>query len=123
MTMADDGPAHLRPACGWSGNDVGRVMSDPVPVWTFQALRVEYNDEPLRVLEERRLPAGECTLEAARLMFMRRFEDPEYARMHGVPKLEAVRFLDQNDGEVLRYTLYRYYRDLVAREATAVQDT
>ena len=97
-------------------------MSSPVPVWSFQAIRVAYNDDPLRVLEERRLPAGECTLEAARLMFMRRFEDPEYAKMHGVPKLEAVRFLDQDGSEVLRYTLYHYYRDLVARDATAARE-
>ncbi len=96
-------------------------MDDPDPVWTFQAIRVAYKDEPLRVLEERSFLARECTLEAARMLFMRRFEDPEYAKRHGVPKIEAVRFLDQSGSEVLRYTVYHYYRDLVAREASATQ--
>lgn len=92
-------------------------MGDPDQVWTFQAIRVAYKDEPLRVLEERVFPAKECTLDVARMMFMRRFEDPKYAKRYGVPKLEAVRFLDQTDTEVLRYTIYHYYRDSIAKEA------
>ena len=94
-------------------------MSDPGPVWTFQAVRMAYKDEPLRILEERRFPSNECTLEAARVLFMRRFEDPGYAKKRGVPKIEAVRFLDQSGTEVLRYSIYNYYRDHIRREGEA----
>ena len=34
-------------------------MNDPDEGWTFQAIRVAYKDEPLRVLEERLFPARE----------------------------------------------------------------
>ena len=46
-------------------------MRDPDRVWTFQAIRVAYKDEPLRVLEEHFFLAPECTVETARMSFMR----------------------------------------------------
>jgi hypothetical protein len=86
-------------------------------VSVFQAIRVPYSDEPLRVLEERFIPASECTLDVAKAMFMMRFEDKNYARKHGALWPDAVRFLDERGEEILRYTSWNYLRDVTTRES------
>jgi hypothetical protein len=80
----------------------------------FQALQIEYKDKPLRVLDEKFLPASECTLEAAKAMFQARFEDRAYSRKHGLLKPDAVRFLDEGGAEVLRYTSFDYLKECAA---------
>jgi exonuclease III len=85
-------------------------------VCRFQAIKAPYRNEPLRVLEERFLPASECTLTAAKAMFMMRFEDKSYSRKYGALWPDAVRFLDERGEEVLRYTSWNYLRETTARE-------
>ncbi len=57
---------------------MGFAMSRRGYICLFQALQIEYKDKPLRVLDEQFLPAGECTLEVAKVMFQARFEDRAY---------------------------------------------
>jgi exonuclease III len=92
-------------------------MSSRNYVCLFQAIKVPYKDEPLRVLEQRFLPASECTLDAAKAMFMVRFEDKSYSRKHGALWPDAVRFLDERGEELLRYTCWNYLREVTTRES------
>ena len=55
-------------------------MASRAYVCLFQAIKVPYKDEPLRVIEQKFLPASECTLDAAKAMLMMRFEDKSYPR-------------------------------------------
>ena len=57
-------------------------MASRAYVCLFQAIKVPYKDEPLRVIEQKFLPASECTLDAAKAMLMMRFEDKSYSRKH-----------------------------------------
>jgi exonuclease III len=88
-------------------------MSSRTDACRFQAILFPYKDEPLRVLEERFLPAGECTLEAAKAMMMMRFEDRNYVRRYGALWPDAVRFLDEQGEEILRYTCWSYLRESI----------
>ena len=92
-------------------------MSGRSYICLFQALQIEYKDKPLRVLDEQFLPASECTLEAAKAMFQKRFEDRAYSREHGLLKPDAVRFLAEDGAEVLRYTSFDYLKECAARKA------
>ncbi len=92
-------------------------MSRLDQVWTFQAIQLPDKDRPLRVLEQVLLSADDCTLEAAKLMFMRRFEDKAYRRKHGPLAPDAVRFVDEDGVEVLRYTSWSYLREQSMEEA------
>ncbi len=87
------------------------------PIWTLQVVRLPYGDEPLSVLEERTDPASECTIEVARVIFMARFEGPGYMVGQRRLKPDAVRVLDENGAEVLRYTVWNYFREVTEREA------
>jgi hypothetical protein len=77
---------------------------------------IEHKSEPLRVLEEQFLPADQCSLEIARIMFMQRFEDKSYSRKYNVLWPDAVRFLDQGGHEAVRYTAWNYLREITTRE-------
>ncbi len=89
-------------------------MSDRI--CPFQVIMGEHKGEPLRVLEERFLPASQCSLEVAKVEFMRRFEDRSYSRKHHVLWPDAVRFLDQSGNEVVRYTAWNYLREITTKE-------
>ena len=91
-------------------------MSGRSYICLFQALQIAYRDKPLRVLDEQFLPASECTLEAAKALFQKRFEDRAYARKHGLLKPDAVRFLDEGGAEILRYTSFDYLKECTARK-------
>ncbi|HEX2552974.1 MAG TPA: hypothetical protein VHL98_04680 [Microvirga sp.] len=86
-------------------------------VFRFQALRVSYGDRPLRVLEEKFMPASQCTREAARLLFMKLFEDRAFARRHGLLQPDAVRFIDEQGTEILRYSSWDYLKETAGRQA------
>ena len=91
-------------------------MASRAYVYLFQAIKVPYKDEPLRVIEQRFLPASECTLDAAKAMLMMRFEDKSYPRQHGALWPDAVRFLDEQGQEILRYTCWSYLKEVTSRE-------
>jgi hypothetical protein len=91
-------------------------MAKRAYVYLFQAIKVPYKDEPLRVIEQRFLPASECTLDAAKAMLMMRFEDRSYPRQHGALWPDAVRFLDEQGQEILRYSCWNYLREVTSRE-------
>lgn len=91
-------------------------------VFLFQAIKVPYKDEPLRVIEQKSLPASECTLDAAKAMLMMRFEDRSYPRRYGALWPDAVRFLDEQGQEVLRYTCWSYLREITSGEGDWEQD-
>ena len=91
-------------------------MASRAYVCLFQAIKVPYKDEPLRVIEQKFLPASECTLDAAKAMLMMRFEDRSYPRQHGALWPDAVRFLDEQGQEILRYTCWSYLKEVTSRE-------
>ena len=70
----------------------------------------------MRVLEDRFLPASQCSLEVAKVEFMQRFENRSYSRRHSVLWPDAVRFLDQSGNEVVRYTAWNYLREITMKE-------
>ncbi len=92
-------------------------MSSRTHACRFQAILFSYKDQPLRVLEERFLPADECTLDAAKAMMMMRFEDQSYARKYGALWPDAVRFLNERGEEILRYTCWSYLRESTAAQS------
>ncbi len=89
-------------------------MSDRICL--LQVIAEAYKSRPLRVLEERFLPASDCTLDSAKVMLMKRIEDGAYTRRHRVLWPDAVRFLDQSGTEVLRYTAWNYFREITMKE-------
>ena len=109
------------PSCIHMAKHSGDAVSSRNYVCLFQAIKVPYKDEPLRVLEQLFLPASECTLDAARAMFMMRFEDKSYSRKHGALWPDAVRFLDERGEELLRYTCWNYLKEVTTRDGASLQ--
>jgi hypothetical protein len=83
----------------------------------FQALKLPYRDEPLRVIEEKFLPASQCTLAAAKAMLKERFEDRAYTRAYGVLWPDAVRIINERGEEVVRYTLWSHLREATSGDS------
>jgi hypothetical protein len=88
----------------------------PDQICLFQVIMAAYKSEPLLVLEENFLPASQCSLEVAKVEFMRRYEDRSYSRKHSVLWPDAVRFLDQSGHEAVRYTAWNYFREITMKE-------
>jgi hypothetical protein len=83
----------------------------------FQALKLPHRDEPLRVIEEKFLPASQCTLAAAKAMLKERFESRAYTREYGVLWPDAVRIINERGEEVVTYTLWSHLRETTAGES------
>jgi hypothetical protein len=82
----------------------GRTMERENQIWFFEVIRLEVRGAPPKVLERTFAPRSEATRENARKLLESRFNDPAYSKRHGNLKPEAVRFLDEQNREVVRYT-------------------
>ena len=74
-------------------------------IWLFECIRLEVGANPPKVLERTYAPRTEATLENARALLKSRYEDTDWPKRNGGLKPEAVRFLDGQNNEVLRYTV------------------
>ena len=81
-------------------------------VWTFQVIRLDGPNVPIRVLEEGFMPRATCTREVAKDILQDRCKGESY-RITGGPSLrpEGVRFLDDKGSEVMRYTVIDLHRE------------
>jgi hypothetical protein len=80
-------------------------MSRDSQVWLYEVIRLEVGKALPKVLESGFAPKSEATRENARKILKARFEDNDWPRTNGGLKPEAVRFLNDNDEEVVRYTV------------------
>jgi hypothetical protein len=80
-------------------------------IWFFEIIRLEVGRNPPRVLERQFAPKSEATVANARQILMDRFEDPDWPAKHEKLKPEAIRFLNDSDKEVLRYTVIDLLRE------------
>ncbi len=92
-------------------------MSQVERTCLFQAILVEHQGQPLRVLEQYYVPANRCTLDNAKRNLKERFEDKQYSRRCRALWPDAVRFLDQSGNELLRYTTWAYLREITTTAA------
>ena len=78
----------------------------------FEVLsRLKVPDKQVEVLETGRTPLADATRDNAKVMLVKRLDDPRYGLEHYKVRPEGVRFLDDAGHELARYTVDDYLEE------------